>query len=117
MNDSPPPPLPAPPPAYPRGLVKQVQPAALTISQATESGTLYALDEIAGQSAQIGHGGHRVRGSRDPELGARLHFRGKLARFLRLEATAAPDTSGSANRLNQRRIERGGIDLIFFFSY
>ncbi|MBX9757857.1 MAG: low specificity L-threonine aldolase [Beijerinckiaceae bacterium] len=33
--------------AYPRGLVKQVQPAALTISQATESGTLYALDEIA----------------------------------------------------------------------
>jgi len=41
----------------------------------------------------------------------------QLARFLRLEATAAPDTSGSANRLNQRRIERGGIDLIFFFSY
>ena len=41
----------------------------------------------------------------------------RLARFLRLEATAAPDTSGSANRLNQRRIERGGIDLIFFFSY
>ena len=33
--------------AYPRGLVKQVQPAALTLSQATESGTLYSLDEIA----------------------------------------------------------------------
>lgn len=33
--------------AYPRGLVKQAQPAALTISQATESGTLYAINEIA----------------------------------------------------------------------
>jgi autotransporter translocation and assembly factor TamB len=41
----------------------------------------------------------------------------QLSRFLRLEATAAPETSGSGNRLNQRRIERGGIDLIFFFSY
>ena len=41
----------------------------------------------------------------------------QLARFLRLEATAAPQTSGSANRINQRRIERGGIDLVFFFSY
>ena len=41
----------------------------------------------------------------------------QLSRFLRLEASAAPEASGSANRLNQRRIERGGIDLIFFFSY
>lgn len=41
----------------------------------------------------------------------------QLTRFLRLEATAAPETSGSGNRLNQRRIERGGLDLIFFFSY
>ena len=41
----------------------------------------------------------------------------QLARFLRLEATAAPETSGSANRVNQRRVERAGIDLIFFFSY
>ena len=41
----------------------------------------------------------------------------QLSRFLRLQATAAPETTGSANRLNQRRIERGGIDLIFFFSY
>lgn len=32
--------------AYPRGLVKQVQPATLTLSQATESGTLYSLAEI-----------------------------------------------------------------------
>jgi autotransporter translocation and assembly factor TamB len=41
----------------------------------------------------------------------------RLADFLRLKATAAPETTGSANRLNQRRIERAGIDLIFFFSY
>ncbi len=41
----------------------------------------------------------------------------QLARFLRLDATAAPETTGSANRLNQRRVERAGIDLIFFFSY
>ncbi len=33
--------------AYPRGLVKQVQPAALSLSQATESGTLYSVAEIA----------------------------------------------------------------------
>jgi autotransporter translocation and assembly factor TamB len=41
----------------------------------------------------------------------------RLARFLRLEASAAPEASGSANRINQRRIEKEGIDLIFFFSY
>ena len=31
---------------YPRGLVKQVQPSALTLTQATEAGTLYSLDQI-----------------------------------------------------------------------
>jgi translocation and assembly module TamB len=41
----------------------------------------------------------------------------QLAKFLRLDASAAPETSGSANRVNQRRVERAGIDLIFFFSY
>lgn len=41
----------------------------------------------------------------------------QLARFLRLETRGAPETSGVANRLTQRRVERGGIDLIFFFSY
>ncbi len=45
----------------------------------------------------------------------RLEYR--IARFLRLETSVAPETSGSANRINQRRIEREGIDLIFFFSY
>jgi autotransporter translocation and assembly factor TamB len=41
----------------------------------------------------------------------------RLADFLRLQASFAPETTGSANRINQRRIERAGIDLIFFFSY
>jgi translocation and assembly module TamB len=41
----------------------------------------------------------------------------QLARFLRLQMSAAPETSGSANRINQRRVEKAGIDLIFFFSY
>lgn len=41
----------------------------------------------------------------------------QLARFLRLQLSGAPETSGSANRINQQRVERGGVDLIFFFSY
>ena len=41
----------------------------------------------------------------------------QLTDFLRLQTTAAPETSGSANRIGQRRIERAGVDLIFFFSY
>jgi len=36
---------------FPRGLVKQVQPAALSLSQATECGTLYSCAEIAKLSA------------------------------------------------------------------
>jgi autotransporter translocation and assembly factor TamB len=41
----------------------------------------------------------------------------QLADFLRLQASGTPETVGSANRLTQRRVERAGIDLIFFFSY
>jgi hypothetical protein len=41
----------------------------------------------------------------------------QIADFLRLAGSAAPETSGTANRIGQRRIERAGIDLIFFFSY
>lgn len=39
----------------PRGIVKQVQPMALSLSQATECGTIYALDEIAAL-AKVAHG-------------------------------------------------------------
>jgi len=41
----------------------------------------------------------------------------QLTKFLRLDMEAAPESSGSANLLTQRRIERAGMDLIFFFSY
>jgi autotransporter translocation and assembly factor TamB len=41
----------------------------------------------------------------------------QLARFLRLDTMFAPETSGVANRLTQRRVERAGVNLIFFFSY
>jgi autotransporter translocation and assembly factor TamB len=41
----------------------------------------------------------------------------QLSRFLRLQTSAAPETTGSANRINQRRVERAGLDLIFFFAY
>ena len=41
----------------------------------------------------------------------------QLAKFLRLETRIAPETSGVANRLTQHRVERVGLDLIFFFSY
>ncbi len=37
--------------AFPRGVVKQVQPAALSLSQATESGALYSCAEIAALAA------------------------------------------------------------------
>jgi len=40
---------------FPRGLVKSVQPGALSLSQATEAGTIYNLDEIKTLSA-IAHG-------------------------------------------------------------
>ena len=41
---------------FPRGLVKQVQPAALSLSQATECGTVYTCAEIA-EVAALAHGG------------------------------------------------------------
>ena len=41
----------------------------------------------------------------------------QLARFLRAQASGSPAPTGGGNRINQRRVERAGIDLIFFFSY
>lgn len=40
---------------FPRGPVKQVQPAALSLSQATECGTIYTCEELA-ELAAIAHG-------------------------------------------------------------
>ena len=41
----------------------------------------------------------------------------QISDFMRLVGAAAPEASGAANRIGQRRIELAGIDLIFFFSY
>lgn len=45
---------------FPRGGTRQVQPAALSLSQANESGCVYALDEIAALSATAHEAGLRV---------------------------------------------------------
>ncbi len=40
----------------------------------------------------------------------------QIADFLRLQGTAA-ETSGGSQRVQFTRVERGGVDLLFFFSY
>ena len=40
----------------------------------------------------------------------------QIAGFLRLQGAVA-ETTGGTQRITFRRIERGGLDLIFFFSY
>jgi translocation and assembly module TamB len=40
----------------------------------------------------------------------------QLSRLLRLQATAA-QVNSAADRVQFRRVERGGLDLIFFFAY
>jgi translocation and assembly module TamB len=41
----------------------------------------------------------------------------QIADFLRFVGSGAPEASNSGNRIGQRRIERAGMNLIFFFSY
>jgi translocation and assembly module TamB len=41
----------------------------------------------------------------------------QITDYLRFTAQGAPETSGAANRIGQRRIERAGVDLLFLFSY
>ena len=59
---------------FPRGLVKQVQPSALSLTQATECGTLYSLDELAALSGAAHAAGVRVHmdGARFANALARL---------------------------------------------
>jgi threonine aldolase len=77
---------------FPRGLVKAVQPSALSISQVTEAGTLYTLDELATLS----------RIARD--LGIRVHLDG--ARF----ANAMVALGCSAADMTWR----AGVDVVTF---
>ena len=59
---------------FPRGLVKQVQPSALSLTQATECGTLYSLDELDALCAAARGAGVRVHmdGARFANAVARL---------------------------------------------
>ena len=59
---------------FPRGLVKQVQPSALSLTQATECGTLYSLDELDALCAAARTAGVRVHmdGARFANAVARL---------------------------------------------
>ena len=41
----------------------------------------------------------------------------QIADFLRFVGSGAPEASNAGNRIGQRRIERAGMNLIFFFSY
>ena len=77
---------------FPRGLVKGVQPGVLSLSQATEAGTIYALDEIAALTA-IAH-----------EAGVAVHMDG--ARF----ANAMVELGCSPAQMSWR----AGIDVLSF---
>jgi threonine aldolase len=77
---------------FPRGLAKTVQPGALSLSQATEAGTIYSLDEIATLSA-IAH-----------EAGVAVHMDGaRFANALVALGCSAADMSW-----------RAGIDALSF---
>jgi translocation and assembly module TamB len=41
----------------------------------------------------------------------------QLTDFLRVQGSGAPESTNAGNRIGQRRVERAGIDVIFFFSY
>ncbi|MDQ3348199.1 MAG: translocation/assembly module TamB domain-containing protein [Acidobacteriota bacterium] len=85
------------------------------ITTTTESGELGAgltLGQQLGERAFF-----RLRQQFGAQSTTEVELEYQLARFLRAQASAAPETSGAGNRINQRRVERAGIDLIFFFSY
>jgi autotransporter translocation and assembly factor TamB len=58
----------------------------------------------------------RIRQGFGAEQATELILEYQIADFLRLQGSVA-DTSGGTQRVTFRRIERAGLDLIFFFSY
>jgi translocation and assembly module TamB len=76
-----------------------------------ELGPSLTLGEQVGE-----HFFFRVRQGFGDSQATELILEYQLKDFLRVQGTAA-DTSGSGQRLSFRRVERAGIDLIFFFSY
>jgi hypothetical protein len=102
----------------------------LTSSLARSIGSALEIDEFEIQAAGDDGGGPSL--TVGEQVGEKLFVRIRqafgeaqatefildyqLADYLRLQATAA-ETSGGTQRVRFRRVERGGIDLIFFFSY
>jgi autotransporter translocation and assembly factor TamB len=75
----------------------------------------------AGPSLTVGEqvGEHlffRVRQGFGDAQATELILEYQIAEFLRLQASGA-QIGGGVQRVQFRRIERGGLDLIFFFSY
>ena len=93
-------------------------------------GSALELDEFEIQAQ--GEGGTGPSLSIGEQVGEKLFFRVRqgfgdvqatefileyqIAEFLRLQAAVA-ETSGGTQRVSFRRVERGGLDLIFFFNY
>jgi threonine aldolase len=77
---------------HPRGVSKTVQPAALTLSQVTEAGTIYTLDEIA-TLAEIAH-----------KAGVAVHMDG--ARFANALVSLGASPAGMS--------WRAGVDVLSF---
>jgi TamB, inner membrane protein subunit of TAM complex len=59
----------------------------------------------------------RFRQTFGPQDASEFIMEYRLAQFLRFQGSVAPGGGVKANRTIQRRVERGGADLIFFFSY
>jgi len=97
---------------------------------ATSIGNALKLDEFQIQAAGDQGGGpqltvgeqignnlfFRLRQGFGAEQATELILEYQIKEYLRLQGTAA-EASGGTQRTTFRRIERGGIDLIFFFNY
>ncbi|MBI3049252.1 MAG: hypothetical protein HYY76_13190 [Acidobacteria bacterium] len=58
----------------------------------------------------------RIRQGFGAEEATEFILEDQIAEFLRLQGAVA-ETTGGTQRVTFRRVERGGLDLIFFFSY
>ena len=75
------------------------------------SGPTLTIGEQVGEKLFV-----RVRQAFGTAQATELILEYQIADYLRLQATVA-ETAGGTQRAMFRRVERGGLDLIFFFSY
>ena len=77
----------------------------------------YRIPLTARGVEQAREAGERLREQFGERTTTEFMIEYQLTDFLRLQATGAPETTNAGNRIGQRRIERAGMDVIFFFSY